>query len=176
MSQFKIYGTKSQFFRLLYYSNPPLCGPDVAALQNALKLRGFYDHPINGVFDEKTSDAVQNLQDKIGVLITGAVDRALWRALCLNCTIDAQGCITCTPAVIHRAAPGEDLFSIAAAYGHLPQDIQAVNQHVTNPSRLAPGTAICLPPQPLTGLARYENVEMVPGTIPDVEPLEEGGE
>ncbi|HHW09550.1 MAG TPA: LysM peptidoglycan-binding domain-containing protein [Firmicutes bacterium] len=175
MPQLKMTGNKSPFFRVLYYTDPPLCGPDVAALQNALKLRGYYDGPVSGIYDEKTAEAVQNLQDITGALVTGAVDRTLWRALCLHCTIDAQGRITCAPASVHRAAPGEDLFSIAAAYGHLPQDLQAVNQHITNPSRLASGTAICLPPHPLTGIARYEREEVGPGTLPLVEPLEEGG-
>ena len=45
-----------------------------ARLQQALRLLGFYDGDINGVFDEATAEAVRSLQRELGVPETGAWD------------------------------------------------------------------------------------------------------
>ena len=45
-----------------------------AQLQQALRLLGFYDGDVNGVFDEATAEAVRSLQRELGVPETGAWD------------------------------------------------------------------------------------------------------
>jgi branched-chain amino acid transport system substrate-binding protein len=50
-------------------------------LQQALKLLGYYDGPITGVYDEATTEAVKALQTDLGLEATGEYDEATDAAL-----------------------------------------------------------------------------------------------
>lgn len=52
-----------------------------AAVQQTLKLLGFWDGPVDGVWTPELTDAVVELQTKLGVEPTGAVDAATVSAL-----------------------------------------------------------------------------------------------
>ena len=52
-----------------------------AALQQTLKLAGFWDGPVDGVWTPALTDALKDLQTELGVKPTGAVDAATVTAL-----------------------------------------------------------------------------------------------
>ncbi len=46
------------------------------AMQNALKERGFYDGEIDGLYDERTKNAIKNYQESAKIKKTGMPDQA----------------------------------------------------------------------------------------------------
>ncbi|MGB2925797.1 MAG: peptidoglycan-binding protein [Limnothrix sp.] len=56
-------------------------GPDVTALQNSLRARGFNDLVVTGIFDEKTENTVKRLQLIEGLPVTGQADPATKKRL-----------------------------------------------------------------------------------------------
>jgi len=53
--------------RLLYLKNPPFRGDDVKTLQLWLKTLGFYPFNENGIFCEKTREALVEFQDNMNI-------------------------------------------------------------------------------------------------------------
>lgn len=53
----------------------------VSLVQKALKERGYFTDPIDGVFGATTSDAVRRFQEDSGLLASGVIDSALLGAL-----------------------------------------------------------------------------------------------
>ena len=52
-----------------------------AAIQGALKILGYWDGPIDGVWNEELSTAISELQADLGVEVTGGVDAATLAAV-----------------------------------------------------------------------------------------------
>jgi len=67
--------------RILYLKQPNITGSDVAELQQRLKILGFYNGKIDGVFDPKTYEAVKEFQKKAYLTPNGRVDAETWDAL-----------------------------------------------------------------------------------------------
>lgn len=65
-------------------------GGVVKNLQKHLKAAGFDPKHTGGVFDERTAGAVKNFQRKAGLPVTGAVDRATWKALQKSYLLNAK--------------------------------------------------------------------------------------
>lgn len=56
-------------------------GPYVADLQQQLKDLLYYNHDINGIFDQDTAVAVKAFQDASRLIADGLVGRITWNAL-----------------------------------------------------------------------------------------------
>ncbi len=52
-----------------------------AAVQQTLKLAGYWDGPVDGVWTDELTDALEKLQKDLGVKVTGTVDAATIAAL-----------------------------------------------------------------------------------------------
>ena len=53
----------------------------VAALQTAMRNRGYYCGPIDGVFSDEVSDAIARLQKNYSLRVTGTLTDPVRRAL-----------------------------------------------------------------------------------------------
>ena len=71
----------------------------VSLVQKALKERGYFADPIDGVFGAATSDAVRRFQEDSGLSASGVIDSALLAALLSSGTDGPTG---------GSAAPGEN--------------------------------------------------------------------
>lgn len=76
-----IYGGCTATDRTLYLADPPITGDDVMELQERLAELGYYKGKIDGVFDEKTGQAVKKIQADSKMKPTGEVGPATWKAL-----------------------------------------------------------------------------------------------
>jgi N-acetylmuramoyl-L-alanine amidase len=56
-------------------------GSEVRELQAALKLLGFYDDNVDGVFSQSTAVAVSKFQETVGVTADGVVTQDTWNRL-----------------------------------------------------------------------------------------------
>lgn len=64
--------------------SPGATGPAVLALQRALKAKGLNPGPLDGQFGAQTLSAVQLVQSRRGLQVTGNVDVATWSAVGLT--------------------------------------------------------------------------------------------
>ncbi|MDS1030264.1 peptidoglycan-binding protein [Bacillota bacterium LX-D] len=80
----KIWGC-DEFYRQLKLTSPYLKGYDVFELEERLQELGYNPGQIDGVFDQKTKTAVQQLQKHKKLSPSGIVDLAVWSALGENC-------------------------------------------------------------------------------------------
>jgi len=71
--------------RVLVTSNPFLSGPDVLAVQQALKAAGFDPGPLDGIYGPLTASAVRRLQAAHGLVATGVVCDDLYGVLGVSC-------------------------------------------------------------------------------------------
>lgn len=72
--------------RYLRISEPFMEGPDVEFVQQRLKELGYYDGPINGVYDYDTEKAVKNFQEAFGLQVDGIVGPDTYNAIGLSPT------------------------------------------------------------------------------------------
>src|SRR5215207_4805015 len=72
-------------------------GPEVRHAQEALRMRGHYTGPIDGIFGGGTAAAVRQFQSSAGLAVSGEVDDATRRAL-----LGAEGA---APPAVATAAP-----------------------------------------------------------------------
>ena len=61
--------------RMLYLTHPPFRGDDVKTLQFWLKTLGFYPYNENGIFCEKTQEALMEFQKNMDVPVDGMVGK-----------------------------------------------------------------------------------------------------
>lgn len=74
-----VYATR--YLRLL---DPYMVGPDVSLVQGRLKALGYYDGPIDGVYDEDVGQSVKRFQEDFGLIVDGIVGPDTYNALRLN--------------------------------------------------------------------------------------------
>ncbi|WP_170861320.1 peptidoglycan-binding protein [Geitlerinema sp. PCC 9228] len=65
-------------------------GKNVSQLQAALKLLGYYQGDVDGVYDQATADAVSQWQSESGVPADGIVGEATWNLLFPGQTANSQ--------------------------------------------------------------------------------------
>lgn len=65
-------------------------GESVSQLQAALRLLGYYQGEVNGVYNQQTADAVSQFQEESGVTADGIVGKATWNLLFPNQTPNNQ--------------------------------------------------------------------------------------
>lgn len=70
-----------QYNRRLYFSEPPIEGPDVEELQMRLRELGFLLGEVNGVFDEETVNGVKAAQLALELEPTGIAEISFWPKL-----------------------------------------------------------------------------------------------
>ena len=66
--------------RILQWTNPPMQGKDVSALQNALVKDGFAI-VVDGCYEEETEMAVRQFQARTGLVIDGIFGTATYQQL-----------------------------------------------------------------------------------------------
>ena len=76
-----LYGGCTATDRTLYLTEPRLTGDDVTELQERLTVLGYYSGKADGIFDEKTYQAVKNIQADSKMNPTGEVGPATWSIL-----------------------------------------------------------------------------------------------
>lgn len=75
------YGGCNATDRTLYLTDPRITGDDVMELQERLAELGYFHEKANGVFGEKTSEAVKKIQADSKMNPTGEVGPATWNLL-----------------------------------------------------------------------------------------------
>ena len=75
-----------------------------AAVQQTLKLAGYWDGPVDGVWTDELTDALEKLQKDLGVKVTGTVDAATVAAL-EKAIADAGATSSATPSISSSPAP-----------------------------------------------------------------------
>ncbi len=60
---------------------PYACGDDIRAVQRSLERKGYFAGAVNGVFEQKTEDAVKAFQQAAGLSVDGIVGTKTWTAL-----------------------------------------------------------------------------------------------
>lgn len=76
-----IYGGCNDTDRNLYLTEPRLSGDDVLELQERLQQLGYYQGKLDGIFGEKTQQAVKQFQSAGKMNVTGQVGPATWDKL-----------------------------------------------------------------------------------------------
>lgn len=76
-----LYGGCTATDRTLYLKDPLMTGDDVMELQERLEELGYFHETANGVFGEKTSEAVKKIQADNKMPPTGEVGPATWNLL-----------------------------------------------------------------------------------------------
>jgi peptidoglycan hydrolase-like protein with peptidoglycan-binding domain len=56
-------------------------GTEVSELQATLKLLGYYDGPVDGIYSQETAEAVSAFQKAAGLTTNGVVDPQTWNRL-----------------------------------------------------------------------------------------------
>ncbi|WP_026478032.1 L,D-transpeptidase family protein [Alkaliphilus transvaalensis] len=75
----------SRYLRLL---DPYMFGPDVMHVQERLTELGYYDGPIDSIYDEEIFEAVRSYQADYGLSPDGIVGPDTWNSIGLSPTVD----------------------------------------------------------------------------------------
>lgn len=78
---FKKEDHQCRYNRKLYLTQPPLAGEDVEELQFRLRELGFLVGEISGFYDDKTAQAVREVQHNLGMEPTGVMEVGDWHLL-----------------------------------------------------------------------------------------------
>ncbi|MCL2336848.1 MAG: peptidoglycan-binding protein [Firmicutes bacterium] len=68
-------------YRVLAPAEQAVRGPSVEQLQKMLKKVGYYDGPVNGIYDLRTVESVRKFQKEAALAADGVVGRHTWRVL-----------------------------------------------------------------------------------------------
>lgn len=109
-------------------------GPRVMLLQSTLKKLGFFNSTIDGVFGEKTKEAVINFQKAFGLEADGIVGNNTWNAL--------------RPYIFgfveYIVQAGDSIYSLANRFNTTVNAILAANPNI-NASNLLIGSSLIIP-------------------------------
>jgi g-D-glutamyl-meso-diaminopimelate peptidase len=109
-------------------------GPDVALLQAILNRLGFNSGMVDGIFGQRTENAVRRFQRSVGLTEDGVVGQRTWAAL--------------DPYVMgyveHLIREGDTFFTLAKRYNTTVSAIETANPNL-DPTRLRIGQRVTVP-------------------------------
>ena len=119
-------------------------GPDVRRLQSLLKDAGFDPGAIDGIFGNKTQNAVIAFQKSKNLTPDGIVGVRTWTALGVNCGTPSPPSTCPSGSTAYTIKSGDTLYNLARRYGTTVDAIMKMNPGI-DPNNLKVGQVICIP-------------------------------